>query len=153
MGDCGAAARATLQFGLANTQQEPSPSLSAFMWRRHSSLWRQQDHRKMKTVCLWSDFCCWNNKLDNLNLRYVCLNYHHLHHIWYSIFDIRVDATPFLKKKKKKAAGKCHCKIHMCYSPLTLNKFTKKEKFSDCWHRVEGVHPLQPNTFTLKTLA
>ena len=56
------------------------------------------------------------------------------------IFDTRYLISELMqhlfKKKKiiklKKAAGKCHCKIHMCYSPLTLNKFTKKEKFSDC---------------------
>lgn len=41
----------------------------SFMCRRHSSLWRQQDHRTMKTVCLWSDFRCFFSSCS-LNLSF-----------------------------------------------------------------------------------
>lgn len=54
---------AGLQFGLATAQQEPPPSLSAVMWTRHSSLWRQHNYSWMNTVSLRPHFCCWKMQL------------------------------------------------------------------------------------------
>lgn len=63
MGLRGGSRGAGLQFGLATAQQELPPSLSAVMWMRHSSLWRQHNYSWMNTVSLRSHFCRWKMQL------------------------------------------------------------------------------------------
>lgn len=125
MGQRGAAVRAALQFGLANTQQEPSPSLSASCvgdihlcgGNRMTGRWKLSACSRISAAGTHNFSCAILYASMGFSLDMFVFN------ITICItFETRANVTPFLKN----TAWKCHCKTHMCYFPLTVNDF------SDC---------------------